>query len=118
MSIEEWFIQIEGKQEGPFSFEELKRDRRITPDTLVWKAGFSNWLPIRKVAELRDLFKDEENENSSDEENEDKARTLSKKSLDNDVLTLQYDPSHWIVWLIIILIILLYVLFRWSFTHQ
>lgn len=54
-----WFIRIDGKREGPFSFEELKNHPRITPDTFVWRRGLRRWMPIKRVRELKKIFEDE-----------------------------------------------------------
>jgi hypothetical protein len=62
-----WFISIEDNVEGPFSLEDLKKDLRITPDTLVWKEGFTKWLLLKDVPEAADVFKDEVSPDSLDE---------------------------------------------------
>ena len=81
--MKEWFIQIDGSSQGPYSIEDLKRDDRITPDTLVWKEGFANWVPMRKVAELEEVFRDvEENPSSEEEEEEEnKPKKPARKDL-------------------------------------
>lgn len=53
-----WYILWEGKKEGPYSCSELKADLRVTPDTLVWRKGFKEWVPARTVKELQVLFED------------------------------------------------------------
>ena len=47
-----WYVDIEGVKEGPFSIRELKRDARLTPDTLAWRPGFESWVPIKHIPEL------------------------------------------------------------------
>jgi uncharacterized protein DUF4339 len=106
-----WFIIIAGKKEGPYSFLDLKRDVRITPDTLIWKEGFATWRPIREVKELEELFKDEpstEEEEKQEEENPPSALS------DNEVLTLKKDPyfNIWIVVALFLVIYLCYLLLR------
>ena len=59
-----WYIEINEKREGPYNVVELKRDYRITPDTLVWRPGFTIWVPIGTVVELQVIFKDEESDDS------------------------------------------------------
>ena len=51
----EYFIAINGQQQGPFTVEAL-RGQHITPDTLVWAQGMSNWMPASQVSELQSLF--------------------------------------------------------------
>lgn len=102
-----WFVQIGGKSEGPFSFDDLKQDRRLTPDTLVWKNGFTQWKPIREVAELKKLFQDETEPPAS------LNPTPTKPTFPEDELALDYqrDPSY-LFWLLLAIITLLYVLQR------
>jgi GYF domain 2 len=63
-----WYIILEGRKLGPFSVQDLKRDSRISPDTLVWKEGFEDWVPIKEVPELRAVFKDQDEEPEEEEE--------------------------------------------------
>ncbi|MBR5687877.1 MAG: DUF4339 domain-containing protein [Prevotella sp.] len=51
----EYFIAINGQQQGPFTIDAL-RGQHITPDTLVWAQGMSNWMPASQVGELQPLF--------------------------------------------------------------
>ncbi len=101
----EWFVLIDGKREGPFTPQELKRDRHVTLDTLVWKQGFTDWVPIRKVPELKVLFEGEEGPP--------KVRGEEQPEIDlgpyQMVLAAQRDPPHLIFWLILAAIIMLYV---------
>lgn len=103
-----WFIQIDGVREGPFSVAELKRNPRITPDTLVWREGFTKWVPIRKVAELKAVFEDEEP--PEDEESKEKiSGTPSKGEL---VLDLRSDPPPYFFWVIVGLLVVFYIIFQ------
>ncbi len=54
----EWYVAIDDQQLGPVSLGELsKRKERgeLGPDTLVWKAGLDDWMPVRALDELHDL---------------------------------------------------------------
>ena len=64
-----WYINVEGREEGPYSFLDLKRDPRLTPDLLVRRNDWpkNQWIPIRNVKELQDLFKDDEDETEEPE---------------------------------------------------
>jgi uncharacterized RDD family membrane protein YckC len=45
-----WYYVEAGQQAGPVEeakLEELYRNGRIQPDTLVWREGLANWLPYR-----------------------------------------------------------------------
>lgn len=105
-----WYIRLDNREEGPFTVEQLKRDHRITPDTLVWKQGFKKWIPIRKVPELKDIFKDED-ETSKDQE--EKRPSRIKKDYGEIVLSLEKDPfPYFLLWLIIVIIVLSYVFYQ------
>ncbi len=51
----EFYILINNVKQGPFSLEELA-GKNITSKTMVWKVGFTNWLPAYKVEELSELL--------------------------------------------------------------
>lgn len=51
----DWFVAIDEKQTGPLTLEKVKEhwDRgEITPDSLCWRAGFTDWVPVSEVAQL------------------------------------------------------------------
>jgi len=55
----EWFVGFDGRQQGPFDRAGLAQQAgggRLTPDTLVWKAGMAQWAQARQVPELAGLF--------------------------------------------------------------
>ena len=99
-----WYISINNTQEGPYSVPELKADVRITPDTLAWRDGFPRWIKIRDIPELRDLFKDEE---------DDKEEESSKPKIPFDELAIayQHDPNS-IFWIIVLAFALFYFIYR------
>lgn len=106
-----WFIQIENHSEGPYSIQDLKWDRRITPDTLVWKAGMPVWKPVRKVPELKKLFSDpDEPESSSQKEKRKKKIDSGKEEI---ALDLQKELfPFWICFWVLLLLILIYILYK------
>ena len=107
-----WFIYIDGQKQGPYSLADLKRDSRITPDTLVWKPGFKDWTPIRNVVELKSLFEDETQEKEEEPE-ETLVKKKPKKLPHDEVIALRSEPPYTYFWLIIaVLLILLYVFFQ------
>lgn len=88
-----WYIKIYGKREGPYSIIDLKRDRRITPDTLVWRKGFDCWQPIRYVPELQIIFEE-------DEAQIEKEFETSEKEYPDDEIVIDMDggpPFKWLV---------------------
>lgn len=103
----EWFIAIGGKQEGPYSLQELQLDERITPDTLVWTQGFKDWVPLRTVPELQDIFKDRPESKPLHEEKHEKG--LPGLLREDETLTLSNDPYPFLIWLLIMAAILIYV---------
>lgn len=102
-----WYIQIEGRKEGPYSPQDLKRDPRVTPDTLVWKEGFKDWIPIRYVQELKEVFKDEK------EEKEEGKKNNGNKRLSGDmVLALKEQNPNFIFLLLLIIALLFYIFYQ------
>lgn len=101
----EWFIHIEGKQEGPFSIKDLKNDHRLTPDTLVWKKGMKKWMPIRSIPELKEIFEDE----VKPQIEEFKKKPLPSNGKDEVVLDMRGDLPPILIWILaLLLLILLY----------
>lgn len=106
----EWFLLIDNVKEGPYSIDDLRGDRRVTPDTLVWKPGFETWIPIRNVSELKSLFEDKE---KNEPEEEEPAKTSLPK---NDTLAISMEPPYF--WIIIALIVVAYVLYEFFAVRQ
>lgn len=53
----EYYVLINGAKQGPFSMEEL-RTKGLSRDSMVWKIGQTQWLPVYQVPELYDLLKE------------------------------------------------------------
>ena len=51
--MKKYFISIEGKQDGPFTLEELK-SKNLSDKYLVWQDGFEDWKSILAVEGLQD----------------------------------------------------------------
>lgn len=96
-----WYIQIDNRIEGPFSYDDLKNDRRLTPDSLVWREGFDKWLPISQVPELRHLFTDETPQPVE-------PLSKEKKKTTDELIVLAMNQPPYLFWLLIALILLLY----------
>ncbi len=108
----EWFVIIENQQEGPFSLLELKRNSHFTPDTLVWKKGFQEWVKARFVLEMQNLFKDDPKLpviQPSDQVEEVESDLGQESQL---TLTLQQDPYQIILWILLLLLILIYTFYQ------
>ena len=51
-----YYYYTDGKERfGPFTIDQLK-DRIITPETLVWKEGMSDWSPAKYLRDLDEIF--------------------------------------------------------------
>jgi predicted Zn finger-like uncharacterized protein len=51
----DWFVAIDDKQTGPLTLEKIKEHwerGEIGPDSLCWRAGFSDWIPVSEVSDL------------------------------------------------------------------
>jgi hypothetical protein len=103
-----WYLLINGNQEGPFSFEDLKRDNRLTLDTLARKDDWKIWKPIREIPELIKVLpkKKQPSQNSPDEEwSPDQVEGPQEEM----VLDFGSEPPY-LPWIIIALICLMYVI--------
>ncbi|HET7501099.1 MAG TPA: GYF domain-containing protein [Kofleriaceae bacterium] len=57
---EEWYVSIDGEQEGPFSLADAQTWVASKPegaDLHCWSEGFDDWLPVDKVSHFRGLRK-------------------------------------------------------------
>ncbi len=55
----DWFVAIDEKQVGPLTVEKIKdywNKGEIGPDSLCWRAGFSDWIPLSEAAELASVL--------------------------------------------------------------
>ena len=56
---QDWFIAIDDRQVGPVPLDDIKtrwEKGEIGPDSLCWRAGFADWLPLSEVAMLKSLL--------------------------------------------------------------
>ncbi|MCB1051300.1 MAG: SPFH domain-containing protein [Acidobacteria bacterium] len=56
-----YYAGINGQKAGPFNAQQMQaqiHSGAITPETLVWKKGMSDWQPANQVADLKNLFED------------------------------------------------------------
>jgi uncharacterized RDD family membrane protein YckC len=52
--MKKYYIVLNGKQEGPFTFEELKN--KINLETFVWFEGLEKWIKAKELPELKTFF--------------------------------------------------------------
>ena len=60
-STEEWYIGINGVPVGPVRLSDLRRKAAnglITEESLVWREGFEEWVPLRTFPELAAILKE------------------------------------------------------------
>lgn len=53
---ENWHYLVNNEQQGPVSQAELfnlQQSGVLTPETLVWRDGLANWLPLAEVSDLQ-----------------------------------------------------------------
>jgi predicted Zn finger-like uncharacterized protein len=51
----EWFVSIDGEQEGPFTLPEARKrvgKKKADEEMFAWQEGFDDWLSVDKVPEL------------------------------------------------------------------
>ena len=51
----EYYIIIDGRQDGPWAKEDLLRNG-LTPESDVWRVGLESWVKASSLEELNDLF--------------------------------------------------------------
>ena len=55
----EWYVAIDGKACGPYSENEMKSlllDKKVTKESLVWRAGMTEWQTAECTLDLLKLF--------------------------------------------------------------
>jgi len=60
-STEEWYVGINGVPVGPVRLSDLRRKASnglITEESLVWREGFEEWVPLRTFPELAAMLKE------------------------------------------------------------
>lgn len=50
------WIYVDGRQQGPFDFEQLAGMPGVTPSTKVWFEGLPKWYPAGSLDQMRPLF--------------------------------------------------------------
>jgi len=48
----QWYLSYDGKQVGPFDQAQAQAQAGANPNGFAWREGFTEWVPIRRVAEL------------------------------------------------------------------
>jgi predicted Zn finger-like uncharacterized protein len=55
----DWYVAIDEKQVGPLSVEKVKEHwerGEVGPDSLCWRQGFGDWIPLSEVAQLASVL--------------------------------------------------------------
>lgn len=50
-----YFLYVNNKMEGPFTFDELKK-LALHPEVLMWYKGLDNWQPAGQITHLNAFF--------------------------------------------------------------
>lgn len=104
-----WYIILNEKREGPYSLQDMRKDKRISPETLVWKEGFDKWIPIGEVPELKAVFQD-----VIDEPEDEEGAETQVPADEEIILQLKEDPPSFLRVLIILSIcLLIYLLMKY-----
>ena len=100
-----WFIIVNGKKQGPFTFEELAGHPDLSPFTMVWKKGFAKWLPIGQVPELAKIF-----ETKVKKSNNQRPSFGNGGEIILEASHQGFFPSIW--WILLTLMIFIYVIVK------
>lgn len=107
-----WYIQVADAEEGPYSVLDLKADERITPETLVWREGFPEWVPIGSVEELREVFTDDVTSASEEVDSPDDTLPVP----DEVVIVSTAGGPSFNFWFIIAILIVIYLILLFSYA--
>lgn len=109
-----WYIRILGEEEGPYSFIDLRSDPRVTPEVEAKKKDWPYFVPIGKIAELKDLFQDP---TPLDEPSLPVKKTAFDYIGQDDELTISLDPQNPLFLLLLLLTLLLAFLSLLQFLY-
>ena len=57
--LTDWYVAINEKQTGPLTLEKIKEHwdhGEISPDSLCWRAGFDDWIPVSEAKMLNSVL--------------------------------------------------------------
>lgn len=55
-NTQQYYMVIDEQSMGPFTLDEIISNSSLTPETLVWKPGFDNWVAAKTMPELSQFF--------------------------------------------------------------
>lgn len=99
-----WLVVIKGKIYGPYSFNDLKSNMAITPETWAKKVEWKEWKKIKDISELDKLFEEQE-----EEENKDVKISSQHEGVMSEI---SLEPGHFLLWIFIVIIIFLYFMYK------
>jgi uncharacterized protein (TIGR00266 family) len=50
--MSQWYLSYDGQQTGPMDQSRAAKQAQANPDGYAWREGFTDWVPIAKIAEL------------------------------------------------------------------
>lgn len=105
-----WYLLIDQKEEGPYSLKELRFDKRLTLETLVWKEGFPDWVPLKNIKELRKLVESPNGKNNNEKDGEIQKGMNSQSEL---ALESSFDPNPLFLLILLIILLISYLLYQY-----
>lgn len=113
-----WYYVINGSTQGPFLMSELINLPGFTPDSLVWREGFSGWMPAKDVREIDEIFKDKGSESGNPVITPvvDEAPPNALDAEGDVVVFSGKEPPFYFIWLLIALIMFSYVVYQLYFN--
>jgi|SRR5579862_1491156 len=117
---EQYFYVVNGKQNGPISFEELRelavRDQLKRPDR-IWCKGMEKWQPAGSIAELfDDLPPDLDGEDESSVRETPTTKATQSSNSEPSTTATEKTKSHGLpywAWLILMAIVV-----YWRYKHH
>ena len=115
-----WLIRIGETNKGPYNILELRCHPTVTPETWVWREGWTEWKRMGSVPELKIVFQDSKPLEGVDSEEEVVSSSSKPKDSLKETLALDLKNSDgyppFILWLIIMILIMIIVYYRLYWT--
>lgn len=114
MTKKKWYTKIASKEQGPFSFEELKKQDWLTPDTLVREENSKQWVPLSQAPGLESFFEDDLKIEDEEEENSFKSSEQYALHEDSEIALnlLTPNPYFFLLWLLFVALVLTYIFYQ------
>ena len=102
-----WYIKIhDEEEEGPYTFEELKKDYRVHPLTSVRREGEEEWVAAIEDPLLEKIFEEERPSPFP------KTEEIKKSIPDGEVIAIRSEPPYYFLLVLLIIILLFYCFYK------